>query len=467
MGPASQDPEVLEKMVRAGMNVARMNLSHGDHATHKQTLDTVRKAAERAGVHVGVLLDLSGPKIRVGKLPDDGIALVDNSVISLACGEAIGTPDTIPVEYEALVHDVSPGEPLLFDDGTIEARVERVDGNIVTATVVQGGLLKSRKGLNLPGTRLSIPSVTQKDWDDLEWGLANHVDMVALSFVRRAEDLDAVSKRLSQEVEPPLLVAKIETPQAVDDIDRILARVDGIMVARGDLAVEMDFDRVPVVQKRLVRRANEKDVPVIVATQMLESMTTNPRPTRAEASDVANAILDGADAVMLSGETAVGKFPVQTIEAMAKIAMQAEQRLLDSDDDPRHPREAAPTCLHDALALGLERIAREIAVKAIVVATLGGDTARYVAASRPRVPILVISSNLRALGRSMLYRGVVPMVCPPFEQPGDALKHAENAIVRSGLAETGEMFILAVGRGPSKEFSARIHIKRVGEKVSE
>lgn len=459
LGPSSASRDVIVRLIRAGLDVARLNFSHGTHETHAATLATLRAAAAEVGRPVGVLQDLCGPKIRVGEMPGGGVDVTAGQVLRFRYG---GGEGCLPVEYEDLAADVHAGDRILFDDGTIEARVNAVDGDVVSVRFERAGRLKTRKGMNLPGVKVSAPSVTQKDLEDLEWGLANGVDFVALSFIRSAEDLAPVRERLAREADPPLLISKLETPEAIDDLDRILHASDAVMVARGDLGVEMDFQRVPMVQKRIIRRANELDVPVITATQMLESMTGNPRPTRAEASDVANAILDGTDAVMLSGETASGRFPVESVHAMSEIAIEAEAWAAEHACDPNAAREAAPSSLHDALALGVERIARDLNVRAIAVATLGGDTARFVASARPRVPILVVSPSPRALGRSCLFWGCRAALCPPFDAATDAMNHAEAALRGHGLVRPGEVYVLAVGRGPSREFAARIHVRELG-----
>ena len=459
LGPSSASRDVILHMIQAGMDVARLNFSHGTLESHQALLAAVRAAAAEAGRTVAVLQDLCGPKIRLGELPGGAIEVTPGQVVGLCFG---GGDGCLPVEYEGLARDVKPQDRILFDDGQFEARVEAVEGSVVWVRFERAGRLKTHKGMNLPGVHVSAPSVTAKDLDDLEWGLKNGVDFVALSFIRRAEDLAPVRQRIARVPDPPLLVSKLETPQAIADLDRILHASDAVMVARGDLGVEMDFQQVPLIQKQVIRRANELDVPVITATQMLESMTENPRPTRAEASDVANAILDGTDAVMLSAETASGRYPVEAVQAMSDIATEAERWAMERPWDPSAAREAAPTCLHDAMALGVERIARSLDVKAIAVATLGGDTARYVASARPRVPVLVISPNVRTLAQTCLLWGCEAAICPPFQAATDAMRYAEAALAKSGLVRPGEVYCLAVGRGPSREFAARIHIRVLG-----
>jgi len=447
------------------MDVARLNFSHGDHASHGELLAALRRAATTVGRPVGVLQDLCGPKIRMGDLPDGAVEIADGQEVVLRTGLARGgTPAAgLPVQYEGLARDVKPGDRLLFDDGALEARVVGSEGpGAVRVAFVRGGRLKSRKGINLPGVQVSAPSVTAKDLEDLEWGLANQVDFVALSFVRRPEDLAPVRARLARETDPPLLVSKIEKPEALDHLEAIVRASDAVMVARGDLGVELDYARVPLVQKRLIRLANERDVPVITATQMLESMTEHPRPTRAEASDVLNAILDGTDAVMLSGETASGRYPVEAVSAMSALALEAESHLLAGDAAYRvAARDAHTSDLHDALALGVERIARSLEVRAIVAVTRSGRTARYVASSRPRVPVLALTPNPRALGRLALYWGTTPVPGPPARNPRNLLGLAETAVLEAGLAAPGDPIVVVVGRERAEEFAGRIHIHRI------
>jgi pyruvate kinase len=354
---------------------------------------------------------------------------------------------------------VRPGHHILFDDGTLEARVELVEKGMIRVTMLRGGQLKSKKGLNLPGLRVSADSVTKTDLEDLDWGITHGVDWVALSFVREACDLDPVRRRLEGEESAPMVIAKIETPEGVENAPAILAVADGIMVARGDLGVELSIEQVPTLQKRLIRVANTADKPVITATQMLESMITNARPTRAEVSDVANAVRDGTDAVMLSAETATGVDPVAAVDAMARIVTQAELTMLEAGGGyAANSREAATSGIHDALALGAERMARAIGAGAIVCATIGLETARHLAAARPAQPIIGMTPDIRSLGRLCLLWGVQPVWCPQFEDTSDALRHAKKLVAAQELVEPGGFLVLAVGRGPSREFSARVHL---------
>lgn len=462
IGPASSDVAILEKMMRAGMDVARMNFSHGTHETHSETLKKIRQAAKQVGKHVAILQDLCGPKIRVGEMPNGAVVLTEGQEVTFQA-DVPAAGEILPVEYDDLAKDVKAGDRILFDDGNLEAKVLWVKGPHVRVRFVRAGRLKSRKGMNLPGVKISAPSVTEKDLHDLEWGIANEVDYVALSFVRAPEDLNPVRKRLEKVEDPPLLISKIEQPEAVQCMEGVLKASDAVMVARGDLGVEMDFAEVPLIQKRLIHMANSMDIPVITATQMLESMTTCPRPTRAEASDVSNAILDGTDAVMLSGETASGQYPVEAVSAMASIAMKTEKSIFANGSGHAFKgREAKVESLHDALALGAEIIARNLDICAIAVATLSGDTAKFVASARPRVPIVGISSEPKAVRRMALLWGVIPYRCRPFRKPGDAMVYGREAILELKLGDVGDKMLLAVGRGPSREFAARLHIHEIG-----
>ena len=464
LGPACADAKVLERMIHAGMDVARLNFSHGNYDSHAQLLRALRAAASRAGRTVGVLQDLCGPKIRVGEFSGGFIEIhaQQEVLFTAGSGKAHAPVGALPVEYAGLARDVKPGDRILFDDGALEARVRSTSRGLVRVRFTRGGRLKSRKGMNLPGVKVSSPSVTPKDLRDLEWGLAHGVDFVALSFVRGPEDLEKVRSRLTREASPPLLISKIEKPEAVERLEEIVRASDGVMVARGDLGVELDFEKVPMIQKRLIRLANERDIPAITATQMLESMTQSPRPTRAEVSDVSNAILDGSDAVMLSGETASGQYPVEAVTAMSAIAVEAERYLLEEHRAYAAPlRETPAAGLHDALALGVERIARSLEVHAIVIATRSGETARYLASSRPRVPVLGLSPHPRALRRMALFWGITPIPCRTYRRPAELIRQAEQVALQQGLIQPGQTLIVAVGREAPGSFSGRIHLQQL------
>ncbi|MBE7465654.1 MAG: pyruvate kinase [Planctomycetes bacterium] len=464
LGPASANRKTLERMIRAGMNVARLNFSHGEYEAHARMLAELRAASEAAGVPVGVLQDLCGPKIRVGTLPGDAVEIADGEVVTLASVKRGGKAPAgaLPIEYPALADDLTRGDRMLFDDGGMEAHVLSISRGRVKVRFASGGTLKSRKGLNLPGAKLSIPSVTKKDLQDLEWGIANRVDFVALSFVRRPEDLDPVRKRLAKVEFAPWLIAKIEKPEALEKLEDIVKASDGIMVARGDLGVELAFERVPPIQKRLIQLCNRLDTPVITATQMLESMTQHPRPTRAEVSDVSNAILDGTGAVMLSGETAVGKYPVETVATMSRIAEEAERFKLGADLYYKDVgREAHLGSLHDALALGVEKIARSMQVRAIVAVTHSSTTARYVSSSRPRVPVLGLSPDPRAVGRMTLLWGVTPLPCRRWRHTSEVLRQGVQQAKKRKLVTGGDTLVVAVGREKTGTFTGRILIHQI------
>ena len=467
LGPASFAQEIIEKMIRAGMDVARLNFSHGSHEQHLQTLLSLRAAAKAVGKPVGVLQDLCGPKVRVGQMPGGGVDLVAGQAVDFFVPSAQSRMQEggLPVDYEGLAADVRKGNVILFDDGALEATVVEVEAGRVRVEMIRGGKLKSRKGMNLPGVAISAESVTRKDLEDLDWGITHGVDWVALSFVRQAADLLAVKRRLEGEEHAPLIIAKIETPEGVEHATAILDLADGIMVARGDLGVELPFEQVPAVQKRLIRVANRAHKPVITATQMLESMVVNARPTRAEATDVANAVMDGTDAVMLSGETAAGANPVGAIDAMARIVVQAELAMIEAGGGyAAQARDSVAAGLHDALALGAERMARAVGAGVIVCATIGLNTARALSASRPVQPIIGMTPDIRSLGRLCLLWGMQPVWCPQFEDTSDALRYAKNLVAERGLVAPGGFMVLAVGRGPSREFSARVHLYQMPEK---
>ena len=327
IGPACSEPEVLAQLIKAGMDVARLNFSHGDHQAHHDSIQKIRSLAQQVNKPVAVLADLQGPKLRMGNMPPEGIPLSQGEILVLTTEPIIGAAGRVPVQYEHLPGAVKPGDRILIDDGLIELMVSQVKGTEIETHVVTGGLLTSNKGLNLPRASLAIPAITEKDKEDLRFALDEQVDLVALSFVRTAEEvleMKGLIREMSSLGRPTPLIAKIEKPEGVDNIDAIIAVVDGVMVARGDLGIETAPEKVPMVQKAIIRKCNQAGKPVITATQMLDSMIRNPRPTRAEASDVANAILDGSDAIMLSGETAAGKYPVLAVETMVRITCETE-----------------------------------------------------------------------------------------------------------------------------------------------
>ncbi len=447
IGPASQEEGVLIELIRAGMNVARLNFSHGTHAGHARLIQRIRRLADRLGQPVAILQDLQGPKIRIGDL-DAPRHLQAGETITLTTQPDSAPPDALPVDYPDLPRAVHPGGPILIDDGQIELRVTEVGRHTVQAEVVLGGEVRPHKGLNLPGARLLVPGFTEKDEEDLAFGLKQDVDAVAISFVRTAEDVARVRKaiaRLAPERVNLPVIAKLERPEALENLHEIVHAADGVMVARGDLGVEMPPETVPIAQKRIIEMANRHAKLVITATQMLDSMITNPRPTRAEASDVANAIFDGTDAVMLSGETASGRYPVEAVRMMDAIIRQAEEHL----DDWGHWSGVSETHMARDDALALTHAARELAhgrqVAAIAVFTQTGRTARLMSNARPRVPILAFTPEAQTYRRMAMYWGVLPFLVPFADTVEQMLSHVEAAMMAATPIQPGERVVILSG----------------------
>ncbi len=448
LGPASNTLERIAGLIQAGMNVARLNFSHGTHADHAALIAMVRRAAAEAGSHVAILQDLQGPKIRTGPLADgQPVDLVAGQRFWITTEPIIGTAERVSTTYAALPQDVQPRDRILLSDGMIELVVRTTGANEVETEVVHGGRLKQHQGINLPGVRVSAPAATAKDLEDLHFGLAQGVDYVALSFVRAADDIRQIKTVISAAGKSTPVIAKIERPEALEDLPAILRVADAIMVARGDLGVEMAPERVPLVQKQIIDAANRALIPVITATQMLESMIQNPRPTRAESSDVANAILDGSDAVMLSGETAAGAYPLEAVQMMALIADAIEGSAAQAGSDIAVPRWAIPEVQSSARAIAdaAATISRVLPVRAIVVLTQSGSSARLVSHYRPQVPIIALSPSAETARRVALYWGVTPLVIHSADHL-DALEQEIQALLRArGLAQPGETVVLTGG----------------------
>lgn len=447
LGPASSSPEIVLQMVRGGMNLARINMSHGSRDDHRASIANVRAAAEEVGRPVAILVDLSGPKIRVGALSDP-IELVEGADVVMA-PEDEATGDEIPTTYAPLAEEIEPNDVVLLDDGLLELRCTGTDGNRTQLKVVRGGLLKSRKGINLPTVNVKAPSLTEKDLSDLDFALEEEVDYVGLSFVRRPEDVVDLKERVAGRA---LVVAKIEKVQALRAIEEILAVTDAVMVARGDLGVELPFERVPLAQKRIIQLANYHGRPVITATQMLESMIENARPTRAEASDVANAILDGSDAVMLSGETAAGKYPLEALGAIVRIATQIERSGF-LERGPRYltrpglrVRAGASTREH-AIAQATVESARLTSAPAVVVITRSGFSARLVSSYRPAVPIFAVTTEKATWLQLAAVWGISPVLVPEsVAVTYEALSEfGMQAVVEAGVGEKGASVAIAAG----------------------
>ena len=441
LGPASSTREQIRSLVSAGLDVARINFSHGTHDKHAATIALVREVADECGKPVAILGDLQGPRIRIGVLPEP-IELERGSDITLVF-EDHAAPGEIPVTYDALARDVHDGDRILINDGLLDLVVLEVKGERVRARVVHGGKLSSNKGMNLPGVNVSAPSITEKDREDVEFAVAQQLDYIALSFVRRAEDIAQLRELVPKAM---LVVAKIEKDIALTNIEDIMRATDAVMVARGDLGVELPFEEVPIAQKRIIALANQLGKPVITATQMLESMIENPRPTRAEASDVANAILDGTDAVMLSAETAAGQYPRLAVEAMRRIILEIERRHSEvaARRDERRTRDAVVST-EQAIAAATTAAVRMLAAPCVVVFSKTGFTARIVSSHRPGVPILALTDEPRTYRQLALVWGVIPQLIPHAANYDHVVEHALETLKERGLAEEGHRVVITAG----------------------
>jgi pyruvate kinase len=448
LGPASEDEITIRRLIKFGMNVARLNLSHGTHAQHTQVYKLVREVSTELEKPICILLDLQGPKIRIGNLPGGEIKLLDGQKVTLIPHTDQPKPGFIPVEFPPFLASVRQGERILLDDGNLELRVDRIEQNQVLADVIVGGSLKSHKGINLPETHLDVSSLTEKDLIDLEFGLQLGVDAVALSFVRSEADIQHLRQeidRLAPKRKHLMIIAKLERPEALDHLEQIIDVADGVMVARGDLGVEMSPEKVPIAQKRIIESANRHGKLVITATQMLESMIHNPRPTRAEASDVANAIFDGTDAVMLSGETAIGEYPIQSVEMMGRIICQAEAHV----DEWGHWQ--GPT-IEDTqgddtifMSLAVRELAHDRNVAAITVFTMSGRTALFVSKTRPGVPILAFTPDPNTYNRLESFWGVTPYMVSHVTNLEDMLSAVDGVVQKMGLLNKGQLVALTCG----------------------
>jgi pyruvate kinase len=454
LGPASRDEGTLEKLILSGVDITRLNFSHGSHSDHSLVIRRLRSLSDRLIKPVGILQDLQGPKIRTGEIEGGNALITAGQELVLTNREILGNEHWVSVDFPDLARAVQPGGRILLDDGNLELKVIQTEGADVRTLVVVGGILKPNKGVNLPGANLDIPALTEKDLEDLAFGLANDVDMLALSFVRSARDVEYLRSAI-QRLDPAKknipIIAKLERPEAMEHLQEIVHVADGVMVARGDLGVEMSPQEVPIAQKRIIEQANRHSKLVITATQMLESMIQNPRPTRAEASDVANAILDGSDAVMLSGETAVGKYPVQTVEMMNAIICQAEAHATDWGrwHQPDYYKGDEQRLEFGDDAYFVTQAAREMAhdrnVAAIAVFTVSGRSALLMSKARPRVPILAFTPNQATYNRMALYWGVHPYLVPHANTIETMLVDVEEVIVSTQLIRPGQQIVLICG----------------------
>ncbi len=441
LGPASSSKETLLSMIKAGVDVCRLNFSHGSQEDHQKVIDTIREINKQYKTNVGMLADLQGPKIRIGKVKEGGIQLINGSRIEITTNELIGNEKQIYITYQNFPKDVRAGEIILLDDGKLQMRV--VDTNnkdTVVCEIVHGGVLTSRKGVNLPNTKISIPSLTEEDLSNLEFALANDIEWIGLSFVRTAEDIVELKRIINRSGKSARVIAKIEKPEAIDNIDAIIASTDGVMVARGDLGVEMPMEQVPVLQKMIARKCREASKPVIVATQMLESMITTPRPTRAEVNDVANSVLDGADAVMLSGETSVGEFPLIVIETMAKIITNIEETAYPYQT-PKKLNQNSPRYTSDAVCGSAVYLAEKTNAIGIVAMTYSGYTAFEISSHRPKASSFIFTSNRNLLNTLSLLWGVKGFYYDKSESTDQSIADINRILREERLIMPGEIVI--------------------------
>ena len=448
IGPASESPELLDRLIVSGMNAARLNFSHGSHESHARAIEAIRQAAERHGTPVAIIQDLQGPRIRVGNLPGGTVEAAAGQIVRLVVDrpsqKSVASVLDIPVTYPHLAQDVKPGARILIDDGLIELTVQNISQQAVECRVHIGGPIGSHKGMNLPGTAISAATLTEKDREDLRFGLKHQVDYVALSFVRGPDDIIEARQLMAEYGEEAPIIAKIERREAVDHLESLLDQVHGIMIARGDLGVEMGPEAVPVLQKRMITEANRRRKLVITATQMLESMTHNPRPTRAEASDVANAVFDGTDAVMLSAETAVGRYPDETVRVMDRIVRAAEE-----GKEPGMIRRAEPShgpaSFPEAICAAASSAAASTGASALVAFSQSGMTVHLMSKQRPTTPIIAFTPVEQVRQRMALCWGVLPYTMPLIEQTDARISAVERRLKTEGLAKTGDRIVIVSG----------------------
>lgn len=444
IGPASESVETLKKLIHAGMNVARLNFSHGSHEEHAARIVNIRKAAEKTGKPIAILLDTKGPEIRTGTLAVDAVELVEGNTMILTTEEVAGTAERVSITYGELPEDVKPGDTILIDDGLIGLTVKEVKGTDIVCFIKNGGTLKSKKGVNVPGVKINLPGITDKDAQDIEFGITQQVDFIAASFVRKASDILEIRAILERHNAKIDIIAKIENQEGVDNVDEILVVTDGIMVARGDLGVEIPAEEVPLVQKMLIKKCNELAKPVITATQMLDSMQRNPRPTRAEASDVANAIFDGTDCIMLSGETAAGKYPVESVETMDRIAVRAEQEL-NYREILYAQAQLKQVTITDAISQAVSNAALDLNAAAIITATESGHTARMVAKFRPKAPIVAVTPHASVIRRMSLINGVYPVLGEMANTTDEMLDMSVQEALEAGFVRHGDLVVITAG----------------------
>ncbi len=446
IGPSCYTQEGITDLFLHGMNVARINFSHGSHEVHERSIKYIRKTARENDYSIAVLMDLQGPKIRVGQMKDGGQELKEGDIITITGEEVEGTSQLIPIDYKKLVTEAEIGNRILLDDGLLELEITAKKGSLLEAKVIVGGLLKPRKGVNLPNVKVSIPALTEKDIKDLEFGLTQNVDFVALSFVRSAAEVLDLKRRIDESECEAGVIAKIEKPEALDAIDEIISAADGIMVARGDLGIEIPTEEVPFIQKMIIEKCRKVGKPVITATQMLDSMITNPRPTRAESSDVANAVLDGTDAVMLSGETAAGKYPMEAVNVMNRICRKTEERLLNLYNSLQYRKpDLKEKQIIESIAFSCISMADNVDAKVVSTITHSGNTARRIAKFRPRVPIFAFTESQKVRRQLNLVWGVQSVRLDELFDTDKSVRIMEHYLEDRGMVKKGDRIVIATG----------------------
>ena len=463
MGPAVESSEKVHELIAAGMNMARLNLSHGGYDEHQSRLDLVRTVAAEANQPVAILVDLQGPKIRLARFANGPHDLARGDIFTITIDEVEGTKERVGTTYKGLPGDCKPGDRILIDDGKVTVDVVEVKGNDVVTKVIEPGAVSNNKGINLPGVAVSVPALSEKDKEDLRWGLTAGADFIALSFVRSAADIKDVHEIMDEVGIRRPVIAKIEKPQAVENLQEIVDAFDGIMVARGDLGVELPIEDVPLVQKRCIELAREAAKPVIVATQMLDSMITNSTPTRAEATDCANAVLDGADALMLSGETSVGAFAIEAVQVMARIIVKTEQDMMDRI----RPMRTQPKTKGGAITKAAVEVGKIIDAKFLVAFTKSGDSARRMSRLRSPIPILALTPDKETYNQLALSWGIESMIMPMVSHTDEMVKQVDTLLVESGRGVVGESVMIVAGSPPGIPGSTNaMRVHRIGDAIS-
>ena len=463
LGPAVESIEKITELIDAGMNMARLNLSHGSHGEHQKRLDLVRAAAKKANKAVAILVDLQGPKIRLGKFSSGPHELSRGDTFTITTDDIAGTKDKVSTTYKGLPGDCKAGDAIMIDDGKVSVQVVQVKGNDVITKVIQPGMVSNNKGINLPGVAVSLPALSEKDIADLRWGLEAGVDFIALSFVRNTADIKDIHKIMDEVGVKVPVIAKIEKPQAVENLQEIVDAFDGIMVARGDLGVELPIEDVPMVQKRCITMARESAKPVIVATQMLDSMMTNSQPTRAEATDCANAVLDGADALMLSGETSVGDFPIDAVKVMARIIERTEEVALDQIPPLKH----SPATKAGAITKAATEVGLTVGAKFLVAFTQSGDSARRMSRLRSPIPMLALTPEIGTYNRLALSWGVESLLTASVNHTDEMVMQVDTILIESKRVKIGDLVLIVAGSPPGIPGSINaMRVHKIGDAVS-